>query len=341
MSLTTYPHQKRLESIFSTKSDIKEILALNVGNNSGIKEEFSTIFPSADFHLTDPNPQSHDVQKLSHRQALANYSNADLLILIDLPNTIEYSDTLALFPGRFIIHIGDFSYHQFEWSLEMGWKILFCKGNLRVWEKLFHDNTDSNAIFSSLEEYDLTKTISLTNRNTKHISELEIRTLQNFWSTNIDSSSIKNVLAINSGDGKIEVALIRLLFPKAQMHLTDIVPLPPHIEGLSARDAIIKYHDSDLIITVWPDFRAKGYRNILTPYEGKYIMYFGEEDSSDPEFLFVDQLDNWGETIFNFGIDKGFERMIIRKKKIGPPEAETDSESESDSDSEQKQQALC
>lgn len=125
--------------------------------------------------------------------------------------------------------------------------------------------------------------------------------LAHYWHVTRPGTKINEILAIDIQRGTCEMAISKLIFPSARLHLTDMNGVPPYVEKFSARDAIIEYSYCDLMVVCYPNAEAvkdKEYTDILRKFKGKYIMSI-VDDSCNIEH----ELDEWGSCDFKIKLD--------------------------------------
>ena len=257
-----------------------------------------------------PNAQMTNIHKVHRGNA---YLNHDLLIFGEDLNIENLLQTKFVFCGLLFVGIG-----------KLNDMIHLERIFQDYWEKILdiqvEDNESSKKIIILKNYYQIPKFTNLNLQDeryiwlNKYINEKFIEIRQTFiryfnvaslarffWRLSRDE--VGKILAINAGNGKYEIALVKLLFPKAQVYLTDIKGYPPHVEELSALDAILRYSDCDLMITCYPHTEAVGYDGILKHFEGKFIMYIGVgQFICDPQYCFTDQLDGWGDKVLKIDL---------------------------------------
>ena len=156
----------------------------------------------------------------------------------------------------------------------------------------------SDNIYFLLREFIFTKYIDI---GFTLIHYYDIIRLAYFWSDLGQGTKVGKILAIGVGYGMREMALSKLLFPAAKLHLTSIISFSPYVEKLSDRDAIIKYSHCDLMIICWPTTNSKGYTYILENFHGKYIIFIGDSNGYHKDL--DKQLEEWGHRDLVLKID--------------------------------------
>lgn len=308
------------------KQEITEILSFDNENDLRFQHFIHGFFP---------NSKLHESKTESMQRTLHNHPMSNLMILNDpkytMPNVL-----LKEFPGLFIIAYGDPSLKLLEKNFKDLWEIVFER-YVRVDDILkkiiifknryqipkFTDINDE--IYYHLNEFIYRKYISI---RTTGIDYYDIIQLAYYWSDRGPGTKVSEILAINAGSGTRELAISKLLFPSAKLYLTDIKGIPPYVEELSARDAIIKYSHCDLMITCYPNSISKGYTDILKNFKGKYIMYIGDAECNPENF--DEELDEWGHSDIILKIDSRiFENhLIVYRRRAPASELEKNKEDE-------------
>ena len=255
-------------------------------------------FPKAELYLISLKSKTDIVREMYAKEAIEACPSNLLIIKNYYTRVIDFSEIPCIFNGDLILLIGGSGkFDELERQLMCFWEKIvdISVGSFWLMHKMliFRYNSDpTDEIYEFLRYYFENETIPIGGS-----FELRDRIVSDMIKFFADEK-INRILAINAGDGKSEMAISKLLFPKAKIYLTDIVP-SHRVEKLSAAEAISRYSDCDLMITCRPDFRAKGYKNIVRHFQGKYILFIGEEGGScDPENCFISQLKSWGIEVF-------------------------------------------
>ena len=271
-----------------------EILSISEGDNVHFQNLILDIFPDAQLRK---NPST------LLWAVTPSYPKSSVLVLYNPENINPFQLNLE-FSGLLIIAIGkSATMDRLERGMEDYWgkilelsldsfekpqKIIILKNYFEIPK---FQNIDDE-IYHSLREYLKYESISI---RVCRIFYFNLVSLARF----MRNIRIRKILAINAGSGKIETAICKLLFPNAELILTDIDTSlqPSQVEELSAFEAIRQYPDCEMMITCWPNTESTGYDGILDFFHGKYIMYLGD-DTCDPEYCFVEQLKKWGNKVF-------------------------------------------
>ena len=296
------------------KFQISKILSMHAGDNVDVQNLIANFFPDA-YLRKDWSDKLPTIAPL--------YPKSSILLLHDLEKFYPYNITYN-FSGMLIVGIGESeSVNRLNNWLKNYWekilerylcdskqskKIIILKNYFQI--PVFQNI--GSKIYDGLREYFDSEKITTKQFTIYYCNIIQ---LARFWR----NSDIRQILAVNSGDGKIETAISKLIFPNAKIYLTDIdtVGCPPEVERWSVRQAIAEYSNCDLVITRWPNPNYTGYENITNSFRGKYIMYIGES-TCDPQDCFRLQLEDWGEEALNFGVfSRIFDgiRLIIYEKK--------------------------
>lgn len=260
-----------------------------------------------------------EIEIASPQEALQRYPESDLLILVGRSeNYFDFVQVVDSFEGKFIAVI---CCNITDYLLDMSWKQISTEYSAEFYERFevyekYWKRRDENEIYEKLKEYKDKKYLVHIAGGKKRIAQDQLERIsrvvfENVW--------IKQVIAINSGCGKFETALSQILFPNAELYLTDLIASPPHVEKLAAKDAIRKYAHSDVLMSIYPHANATGYQDILKFFNGNFIIFYGHRYTCDPEGCFIQQLYDWGDVVYSlctpccgqFNIDL----VIFQKKK--------------------------
>ena len=215
-----------------------------------------------------------------------NYTtNTYDLLFVFLPLNEKFKNILDTFTGKHVILFGDellerdiintkfAKYWPRMCLIELG------KVDIIMRQRLYKKNN----IYKAWSEYNFKNEITLRYGKSRKLTESDMKNLR----VEMKPFIISDVLALNSGDGSLEMALTKFLFPDIKnICLTDheYDKSTRFIENLSVDEALEKYSKScQLLFMLYPVF--DDFVDILDNFEGFLIIYMGEEREFDNNWV--------------------------------------------------------